>query len=70
MTVRRVAVVSSVGLLLVDAPVLLVVCVLSLRFGFRDTFDGVVGWRRAHPASYGISVVALLLLTLRTRRTA
>lgn len=70
MTARRLVAFSSVGLLLVDAPILLIILVASLRFGFRDTFVAAWDWRISHPASYGISVVALLLLTLRMRRTA
>jgi hypothetical protein len=59
---------SLVGLLLVDLPVLLIVAVASLRYGFVDSLNAVLSWRSDHLASYALSPMLLLLLTLRRAR--
>jgi hypothetical protein len=57
------------GLLLVDLPVLAAVALAGHWYGYRDTYDGVMDWRLAHPWSLLPSLVLSVWLLRRWWRS-
>lgn len=53
------------GLVLIDAPVLVAVAVAGSLYGFVHTYEAVSAWRLAHPWSFAPSVLLAVLIARR-----